>query len=89
MVTLEDVVVGVPHPRERAEDGNQNEQIGDDPHDENGIMVDVLVLEDVEDLHDEPKTARKSATGVNSTKMLQDRRARQSEPQWWPLTSNV
>lgn len=82
-------MMGVAHPRERARDGDGDSQVGNHAHDEHRVVVVLVVDEDSYNLEQEPGEPRQRASGVDPTKVLEDRCAAQAEPQRCPLRKNT
>ena len=67
------LVMSVAHPRKRTRDGDGDGEVGDHAHDEHRVVVVLVVDKDCHDLEQEPGEPRQRASGVNATKMLEDR----------------
>jgi hypothetical protein len=54
MMLLKHVMVRVSDPREGAQDGNDNEDVGDDATNENSRVLHSAIPNDIDDLEDQP-----------------------------------
>jgi hypothetical protein len=66
-ITERSLVVGIPHPRERAHATDDDSDVGDRPNDKDHVVVDSMVSEVVHDLEDEPPGTGYRASAVNTT----------------------
>jgi len=85
VVSLEDIVVRVTDPREPGNGGDAHGSQSQDSEDQNDFALACMLAEDVADPETKPDNSRNSATGVNTTKMLEDGCAAESPPQRCPL----
>ena len=65
------LVVRITDPRERAENADRDSKVGNDAHDQNCIVVVLVVDEDERDAENEPDKARCCASRMNAAQMLQ------------------
>ena len=68
-------MVRITDPRERAENADRDSKVGNDDHDQNCIVVVLVVDEDERYPEDQPYEARCCAARVNASQVLQDGRA--------------
>ena len=66
-----ELVMRIPHPRERACDADRDRQIRDHAHDEHRVVVVLVVDEDERDAEDEPRKARCRAAGMDAAEVLE------------------
>ena len=64
-------MVRITHPRKGAEDADSDGEVGDNAHDQDCIVVVLVVDEDERDAENEPDKARCCASRVNAAQMLQ------------------
>ena len=67
------LVVRITNPRERAEDADSDSEVGDDAHDQDCIVVVLVVDEDERYPEYQPDEAGGCAAGVNAAEVLQGR----------------
>lgn len=65
-------MVRVSDPGEGSESAQHDGYIRNDSHNQNGIMIDIVVSEIVDDLEQEPENPRQGTTAVDSTEMLKN-----------------
>lgn len=78
----------VPNPRKRTQDRDGNRKVREYTHDQHRVVVVSVIDEDQDHFEYQPREARSRASRVDSSKVLQNRRATEPEPQWWPLIAN-
>jgi len=86
MMSLENIVMGIPQPGNRTHDDDDDSDVGNSPNDEDRLGGDRIVSEVVHNFEYEPASTRQRTTAVNASKMLKNRRAAEPPPQRWPLS---
>ena len=79
------LVVCVPYPRECAEDTDGDGEVGDNAHDQDSVVVVLMVNEDESYTEDKPDETRRCAARVDAAKMLEYGSATKPPPQGRPL----
>lgn len=64
------LVMGVPYPGECTEGASHDSQVGDNSHNEDGIVGHIQVAEVVDDLKQKPDNTRECTSAMNTTQML-------------------
>jgi hypothetical protein len=63
-------MMGIPDPRERAERTYLDGEIRDDTHNEDRVVVDIMIPEVGDDFEKEPADARQCAATVDAAEVL-------------------
>lgn len=64
-------MMGIPHPRESTQSTNHHGNIGNDSHNEHGVVRNIKIAEVVDDLEEKPYDTGECAATVNAPKVLQ------------------
>lgn len=78
----------VSNPWEGTEGTDSDGKVGDETHDQDGVVSNIEFHEVHHNFVEQPDDTRQSASTMNSSQMLENRCASETEPERGPLFSN-
>lgn len=78
-------MMSIPHPWERTRHTDTDNDIRDNTHRQNGVMIVLVVDENRDDAVDQPQEPARRAPRVDTAEVLQCRRESKTDFEGWPL----